>query len=70
VKISKRPSSIPILNIHFALSGRGLKVPAGPMISPRPGPTLDIDVTAPDIAVVKSNPTNESASARTAKDAA
>ena len=32
------------------------KLPFGPIISPKPGPTFDIDVAAADIDVVKSNP--------------
>ena len=33
-----------------------LKFPFGPIISPSPGPTLDIDVAAPEIADKKSSP--------------
>ena len=62
--------SIPKDKIHLALSGSGLKVPAGPIMSPNPGPTLEIDVTAPDIAVMKSKPTSESAIARSANESA
>ena len=38
------------------------------MMFPNPGPTFEIEVTAPDMAVRKSNPTNERAIARSAKD--
>ena len=31
-------------------------MPLGPIISPRPGPTLDIEVAAPEIADKKSSP--------------
>ena len=31
----------------------------GPIIDPNPGPTLDIDVAAPDIEVIKSRPVND-----------
>jgi len=61
---------MPNERIHFALSGRDWNVPLGPMISPKPGPTLEIDVTAPDIAVMKSSPTNDSAIASIANDSA
>ena len=70
MKISRRPMSIAALNIHFALSGRDVNVPAGPIIFPNPGPTFEIDVTAPDIAVRKSRPTKESAIAITTKASA
>ena len=42
-----------ILNIQDDIS---LKLPAGPTTSPNPGPTLDIDVAAPEIDVIKSKP--------------
>ena len=35
-------------------------MPFGPIIDPNPGPTLDIDVAAPEIAVTKSRPLNDS----------
>ena len=31
-------------------------MPFGPIIPPKPGPTFDIDVAAPETAVTKSNP--------------
>ena len=37
-----------------------LKFPFGPIISPSPGPTFDIDVAAPEIADKKSRPVTES----------
>ena len=37
-------------------SGNIEKFPFGPIIPPSPGPTFDIDVAAPEIAVIKSNP--------------
>ena len=43
-------------NIHLDTSETWLKFPFGPIISPRPGPTLDIDVAAPEIADKKSRP--------------
>ena len=42
------------------ISGRDEKSPLGPIIGPNPGPTLEIDVAAPEIAVTKSSPVNES----------
>tara|TARA_B100001093_G_C26073356_1_gene695524 strand:+ start:292 stop:429 length:138 start_codon:yes stop_codon:yes gene_type:complete len=35
-------------------------LPLGPIISPNPGPTFDIEVAAPDIADKKSRPVIES----------
>jgi hypothetical protein len=35
-------------------SGKYLKLPLGPIISPRPGPTLEREVAAAEMAVVKS----------------
>ena len=48
VNNSKRPNNIPRVKIHFALSGREPKVPDGPITSPKPGPTLAIEVAAPE----------------------
>ena len=42
------------------MSGREEKSPFGPIIEPRPGPTLDIEVAAPEIEVTKSKPVKES----------
>ena len=38
-----------------------------PIIGPNPGPTLEIDVAAPDIAVIKSRPVKESRAVRIKK---
>ena len=57
---SNLPKIIPIVNIHFEISGNVEKFPLGPIIGPRPGPTFDIDVAAPDIEVMKSRPVSES----------
>jgi hypothetical protein len=46
-------------NIHFEISGNDEKLPLGPIIEPRPGPTFEIDVAAPDIEVIKSRPVND-----------
>jgi len=50
---------MPTVKIHFEISGRVEKSPFGPIIDPSPGPTLDIDVAAPDIEVTKSNPVKD-----------
>ena len=42
-------------------------MPAGPMVAPRPGPTLAMAVAAPDAAVTKSRPSMPSATAKSAK---
>jgi hypothetical protein len=41
------------------MSGRDEKFPLGPIIDPNPGPTFDIDVAAPEIAVIKSKPVRD-----------
>ena len=53
---SSLPKIIPTVSIHLEKSGNSEKFPFGPIIPPKPGPTLDIDVAAPEIAVIKSNP--------------
>ena len=58
--ISNLPSNIAKDNIHFEISETPLKFPFGPIISPRPGPTFEIDVAAPEIADKKSSPVIES----------
>ena len=45
------------------MSGKDAKFPLGPINDPNPGPTLDIEVAAPEIAVIKSKPVNESKAA-------
>ena len=47
-------------NIHLEISGIDLKFPFGPITSPNPGPTFDIEVAAPEIADKKSSPVIES----------
>ena len=39
------------------------KSPLGPIVEPKPGPTLDIDVAAPEIEVTKSSPVKDSITA-------
>ena len=56
VKSSNLPSNMEKQIVHFAASGRDEKLPVGPITSPKPGPTLLIDVAAPETAVIKSNP--------------
>ena len=53
---SSLPKIIPRLKIHFETSGKLEKLPLGPIIEPNPGPTFEIDVAAPEIAVIKSSP--------------
>ena len=40
------------------------KSPLGPIVEPKPGPTLDIDVAAPEIEVTKSSPVKDSITAK------
>tara|TARA_B100000941_G_C28158271_1_gene376023 strand:- start:12 stop:299 length:288 start_codon:yes stop_codon:yes gene_type:complete len=58
--ISNLPSNIEKESIHFEIFETSLKLPFGPIISPRPGPTFDIDVAAPETADRKSSPVIES----------
>ena len=53
---SSLPKIIPTLRIHFEMSGKEEKSLFGPMTEPNPGPTFDIEVAAPEIEVIKSNP--------------
>ena len=50
---------MPKVKIHFETSGSEEKSPLGPIIDPRPGPTFEIDVAAPEIDVIKSKPVND-----------
>ena len=50
---------IPRDNIHLEISGSDEKFPFGPIIDPKPGPTLEIEVAAPDKEVIKSSPVND-----------
>ena len=61
--ISNLPSNIAKDNIHLDTFDTSLKLPLGPIMSPKPGPTLDIDVAEPDIADKKSNPEIERSTA-------
>ena len=54
---------MPRLRIHFERSGIEEKLPLGPITEPKPGPTFEIevaapeiDVAAPEIEVTKSKP--------------
>ena len=51
---------MPSDKIHLDISGNVEKFPLGPIIDPNPGPTLEIDVAAPEIEVIKSKPVKES----------
>ena len=41
------------------MSGNDEKFPLGPKIEPSPGPTLEIEVAAPEIEVIKSRPVKD-----------
>ena len=43
------------------------KSPLGPIVDPKPGPTLDIDVAAPEIEVTKSKPVKDNIAAKQKK---
>jgi hypothetical protein len=60
---SNLPKIIPKLNTHFEKSGNCEKFPFGPINSPSPGPTFEIEVAAPEIEVVKSNPLSDNKAA-------
>ena len=47
---------MPIVSNHLDISGKVAKFPLGPIVEPKPGPTLEIDVAAPEIDVMKSKP--------------
>ena len=49
--------------MHFEKSGNWDKLPFGPIKSPSPGPTFEIEVAAPEIEVVKSNPLRDNKAA-------
>ena len=53
---SNLPNIIPRLKIHLDISGKLEKLPLGPIVEPNPGPTLEIEVAAPEIEVTKSKP--------------
>ena len=50
---------MPIVKTHLEKSGKEEKFPLGPIVDPKPGPTLEIEVAAPEIAVIKSKPDND-----------
>ena len=58
---------MPIVSIHLEMSGKVEKLPFGPMVEPRPGPTFDIEVAAPEIEVIKSNPDKDNNAERLKK---
>tara|TARA_B110001450_G_scaffold124613_1_gene117289 strand:- start:58 stop:339 length:282 start_codon:yes stop_codon:yes gene_type:complete len=57
---SSLPKIIPKVRIHLEISGNDEKLPLGPIIDPKPGPTFEIDVAAPEIEVKKSSPVKDS----------
>ena len=64
---SSLPKIIPILKAHLDGSDNEEKLPLGPIISPNPGPTLEIEVAAPEIEVTKSKPVKDSIAAKQKK---
>ena len=48
-------------------SGNDEKSPFGPIIGPKPGPTFEIDVAAPERAVIKSRPVKDNNAAKIKK---
>ena len=46
------------------MSGKVEKFPFGPIIDPKPGPTLEIEVAAPEIEVIKSKPVQDKSAVR------
>ena len=49
------------------MSGKVEKFPFGPIIDPKPGPTLEIEVAAPEIEVIKSKPVKDKSAVRLKK---
>ena len=47
------------------MSGKVEKFPFGPIIEPKPGPTFEIEVAAPEIEVIKSKPVKDSRAVNT-----
>ena len=64
---SSLPKIIPKVSIHFDISGSDEKLPLGPIIDPNPGPTLEIDVAAPEMEVTKSKPVKDKIAAKQKK---
>ena len=56
---SNLPKIIAKLNIHLEISGSNEKFPLGPIRFPRPGPTFEMDVAAPEMEVTKSKPLSD-----------
>ena len=50
---------IELVKNHLEISEISLKFPLGPIISPSPGPTFDIEVAAPETADKKSRPVKD-----------
>ena len=64
---SSLPKIIPRLKAHFEGLDNEEKLPSGPIISPSPGPTFEIEVAAPEIDVIKSRPVKDKIEVRTKK---
>ena len=52
---------------NFEKVDKSLKLPFGPIISPKPGPTFEIAVAEPDIAETKSRPSKDRSEAKMKK---
>ena len=59
VKNSNLPANIPKERTHLANSGISAKLYDGPIILPKPGPTLDIEVADAEIEVSISRPVKD-----------
>ena len=66
VSNSKRPINMAKDSNHLAATGRLAKLPAGPTISPNPGPTLVSAVAAAVRLVIRSSPISASSKVTTA----
>ena len=53
-----------MLVLHLEISGKVEKFPLGPIIDPKPGPTFEIEVAAPEIEVIKSKPVKDKRAVR------
>ena len=56
-----------MLKAHLDTSDNDEKLPLGPIISPSPGPTFEIEVAAPEIEVTKSKPDKDNIAAKQKK---
>ena len=59
---------MPMVSIHLEISGNAEKFPFGPIIEPKPGPTLEREVAAPEIEVIKSKPVRDNKAVKIKKN--